>query len=709
AVAAFVSFVRGYSEHELSFVFNIKELDLGDVATSFSLLRLPRVKEIMGRQIENFMQSEVPPDSVAYSDATKEAARQERLKKVEIEREERRKRREKIAQKQNVVRSRTEKRECRRTTTQHELDSLQREEALVKKLKKGKISRKQFEHEMKTLDGVEDDDDDDADELSESSSAEEETEKVGGSSVTKKRIRKDGEFSRSVEEDRAHPSVLEEFCSTAKIQRFWRSVAALGRTRKRIWRVFGERRLAARKLNSEGRGHRRGGRRIEVHLDGGMGSIFRIMEDKVDLVIVVEEEIPSEMMLYYDRLLRWRGIENPWGRVQILSVDSSVRCTDLVSSILCSPKLLSRLEDLLSAYEGRAMIVTERGRPITEGHLQLSGYLRAPLTSVAVGVTSWRIMMKKIVEENEDLQKFVPPYSCGPWNDVDDLIHEWSCLCEQYRKVCCKWMLEVDGMEPKDAGRIFVDFSSRRGARSRCHLCQGEYRQMLADELKSMPKAETLCNLAVRRGGVIRGLPSPQLASISVHMDIDEGTVRVSGTSEGIFHNRTPTCALIPHCTRPWGKRSGVVEELGRRVGEALGRSGIRGFASVELIVFMNPNFDEELAANVEDIVGSIGRSDLLDEGVDDGMFAALKSAESLCIDRVIDNVERDITSSLRSGDDKVGSVREYLRAWMAQMSRDGFEVLDCRDPINKFACWISSVNLGVMTEEVRSGVRTRR
>ncbi|KAF4668670.1 ATP-dependent RNA helicase ddx55, partial [Perkinsus olseni] len=190
AVAAFVSFVRGYSEHELSFVFNIKELDLGDVATSFSLLRLPRVKEIMGRQIANFVQSDVAPDSVAYSDATKEAARQERLKKVEIEREERKKRREKIAQKQNVVRSRTEKRECRRTTTQHELDSLQREEALVKKLKKGKISRKQFEHEMKTLDGVEDDDDD-ADELSESSSAEEETEKVGGSSVTKKRIRKD--------------------------------------------------------------------------------------------------------------------------------------------------------------------------------------------------------------------------------------------------------------------------------------------------------------------------------------------------------------------------------------------------------------------------------------------------------------------------------------------------------------------------------------
>ncbi|KAF4719043.1 hypothetical protein FOZ62_027546 [Perkinsus olseni] len=423
-----------------------------------------------------------------------------------------------------------------------------------------------------------------------------------------------------------------------------------------------------------------------------MGSIFRIMEDKVDLVIVVVEEIPSEMMQYYDRLLRWRGIENPWGRVQ-LRAQSDRRNNPEGRPVTSELKLLSRLEDLLSAYEGRAMIVTEKGRPITEGHLQLSGYLRAPLTSVAGGATSWRVMMEKVIEGNEGLQKFVPPYSCGPWNDVDDLIHDWSCLCEQYRKICCKWMLEVDWMEPKDAGRIFIDFSSRRAA--------GEYRQMLSDELRSMPKAETLCNLAVRRGGVIRGLPSPQLASISIHMEIDEDTVKVSGTSEGIFHNHSPTCALIPHCTRPWGKRCGLVEELGRRVGEALGRRGIRGFASVELIVFMNPNFDEELAASVEDIVGSIGRLDCLDDGVDDGMFAALKSAESISIDRVIDNVERDITSALRSRDDEVavGSVQEYLRARMTQMSRSGLEVLDYEDPINRFACWISNVDLGV-TEE---------
>ncbi|KAF4674448.1 ATP-dependent RNA helicase ddx55 [Perkinsus chesapeaki] len=200
AVAAFVSFVRGYSEHELSFVFNIKELDLGDVATSFSLLRLPRVKEIMGRRIDNFVQSEVVPDSVAYSDPTKEASRQERLKKVEIDREERRRKREKITQKSDAIRTRAEKRECRRTTTQHELDSLQKEEALVKKLKKGKITRKQFEHEMKLLDGGVDDDDDDDDEIvsDETSSVEDDNEvaaSAGGGGglnvVTKKRIRKD--------------------------------------------------------------------------------------------------------------------------------------------------------------------------------------------------------------------------------------------------------------------------------------------------------------------------------------------------------------------------------------------------------------------------------------------------------------------------------------------------------------------------------------
>jgi ATP-dependent RNA helicase DDX55/SPB4 len=43
---AFVSFVRAYSKHEASYIFRVKDLDLIGVATSFGLLRLPKMPEM---------------------------------------------------------------------------------------------------------------------------------------------------------------------------------------------------------------------------------------------------------------------------------------------------------------------------------------------------------------------------------------------------------------------------------------------------------------------------------------------------------------------------------------------------------------------------------------------------------------------------------------------------------------------------------------
>ena len=52
---AFVSFIRYYKEHQLSFIFAFSQLPIGQVANSFFLFRLPRVKEILGRKIEGFV------------------------------------------------------------------------------------------------------------------------------------------------------------------------------------------------------------------------------------------------------------------------------------------------------------------------------------------------------------------------------------------------------------------------------------------------------------------------------------------------------------------------------------------------------------------------------------------------------------------------------------------------------------------------------
>lgn len=59
----------------------------------------------------------------------------------------------------------------------------------------GKISRKQFEHEMKIMDGMDDDGEEDEEGEEEESSTNEDAKEVvgggGGALVTKKRIRKD--------------------------------------------------------------------------------------------------------------------------------------------------------------------------------------------------------------------------------------------------------------------------------------------------------------------------------------------------------------------------------------------------------------------------------------------------------------------------------------------------------------------------------------
>eukprot|EP00921_Rhytidocystis_pertsovi_P019162 GHVQ01030362.1.p1 GENE.GHVQ01030362.1~~GHVQ01030362.1.p1 ORF type:complete len:624 (+),score=102.85 GHVQ01030362.1:122-1873(+) len=76
AAKAFVSFVRAYKEHKLAFIFPFKKLNLGALGTSFCLLRLPRVKEILGRELKDFRQANVDIDGIAYKDPNREARRQ---------------------------------------------------------------------------------------------------------------------------------------------------------------------------------------------------------------------------------------------------------------------------------------------------------------------------------------------------------------------------------------------------------------------------------------------------------------------------------------------------------------------------------------------------------------------------------------------------------------------------------------------------------
>ncbi len=70
AIKAFISIIRFYQEHDLKYIFDVNRIDIGNLANTFKLLRLPRMKEIIGKKIDNFIQdNEINPKLLAYQDA----------------------------------------------------------------------------------------------------------------------------------------------------------------------------------------------------------------------------------------------------------------------------------------------------------------------------------------------------------------------------------------------------------------------------------------------------------------------------------------------------------------------------------------------------------------------------------------------------------------------------------------------------------------
>jgi ATP-dependent RNA helicase DDX55/SPB4 len=78
---AFMSFVRAYKEHLCSFIFRLEFLDLGAVARSYGLLRLPKMAEtrgVKGKPIV-FETDAIDTSTIAYKHTEKEAARVRKL------------------------------------------------------------------------------------------------------------------------------------------------------------------------------------------------------------------------------------------------------------------------------------------------------------------------------------------------------------------------------------------------------------------------------------------------------------------------------------------------------------------------------------------------------------------------------------------------------------------------------------------------------
>ncbi|KZT11312.1 DEAD-domain-containing protein [Laetiporus sulphureus 93-53] len=187
AVKAFVSFVRAYSKHEASYIFRVKDLDLVGVAKSYGLLRLPRMPELSDSFRDSWKDAEVDWDSYAYSDKQREAKRLAELANRAASELDVKRRREKHAEKRktnaawsdNVSRKderlkRKEKRDRKRKwqkANQKEKteskgsrrsrddaapacddeDDWEREERMAKKVKRGVLSKEEFDGEFNVI------------------------------------------------------------------------------------------------------------------------------------------------------------------------------------------------------------------------------------------------------------------------------------------------------------------------------------------------------------------------------------------------------------------------------------------------------------------------------------------------------------------------------------------------------------------------------
>lgn len=161
---AFTSYVRAYKEHQCAFIFRFASLDLGLLATSFCLLRLPKMPELRDKVGKiNFIPAgpEVDIHAIAFKDKIREKARQKRLaaelaaggknaKQIKAEqRAAERVRRQKERRAEALAKGRNpNKKRGRQQRIFDEWDELAKEERLHKKLRKRKITKEEFKRLM---------------------------------------------------------------------------------------------------------------------------------------------------------------------------------------------------------------------------------------------------------------------------------------------------------------------------------------------------------------------------------------------------------------------------------------------------------------------------------------------------------------------------------------------------------------------------------
>ena len=156
---AFISYIRSYAEHQCNYIFRLADLDMNKVATSFVLLRIPKLSELrQSKGIQSFEQCSLERVAgIQFKDKNREKQRQlklaawkelQRAQKLEKKGKKKKTKQNETPRKQSAAQRkevRRRKKKGRQQQLYEEWDDLANEERLHKKLKKGAISKEEYE------------------------------------------------------------------------------------------------------------------------------------------------------------------------------------------------------------------------------------------------------------------------------------------------------------------------------------------------------------------------------------------------------------------------------------------------------------------------------------------------------------------------------------------------------------------------------------
>ena len=151
---AFVTYMRGYKEHQCSFIFRMEKLDVAALARGMGLLRLPRLSETRKMKVDYADDPTVDFDMIPFKDPKREERRLAGL-------EELRRKREKAEAKKRAAKELTlrDKKKMKKMVkvgdssksekwSTDELDELVADAMAIKKTRKHKMSEKQLDEQL---------------------------------------------------------------------------------------------------------------------------------------------------------------------------------------------------------------------------------------------------------------------------------------------------------------------------------------------------------------------------------------------------------------------------------------------------------------------------------------------------------------------------------------------------------------------------------